>query len=278
MPRIAVGATSVIGSVALYELLSRSLGSQEFAPVVDVGAWDAAWDRGAMASSSEESGNAVAQLRSGADAQVARRHVVFVRHAQPAGHGGGKAARNSELTATGTKQAELTGQRLKQVFDEVSAVYHSGSKEAKATAEVIHRVLVEGVSKDQAPVLVESQLLAEGIPTRPSPAPAALGDVSEAELKADGVRAEEAFRALIWRPQGKGEEQQGLATVEVVVGHGNVIRYLLCRALQCPSSGWSRLAANHCTISWLDIGCDGIVALREFGGSGHLPPDLITYY
>ena len=62
------------------------------------------------------------------------------------------------------------------------------------------------------------------------------------------------------------------------------------RALQLNPHAWARLAANHATVSWLEVQSDGLaprpivsrrpfleVKLREFGSSGHLPVELQTY-
>jgi len=295
VPKVAVGAAATLTSVVLYELISRSVGTVSGGATAagasagdgaSAGAgavWDVAWDDpGALPADSEEA----LELRRAGDPQVERRHIIFVRHAQPAsgqaaeGEGAGKKAKKKEflaLSPEGRKQAELTGQRLKMLFEDVDAVYYSAAPESKATAQILHRCLSGGDPKS-ATRLVESGLFAEAVPGLPSPAPEALKEVPAAELEADAARAEAAFRALVWSPKLTSKEQVGLTSVEVVVGHGNLIRYLACRALQLPPSAWSRMAASHCTLTWIDIGCDGSVAMREFGSSGHLPPDLVTYY
>jgi broad specificity phosphatase PhoE len=64
---------------------------------------------------------------------------------------------------------------------------------------------------------------------------------------------------------------------ELVVCHGNVIRYSLLRALQLPVQGWLRLAIYNTGISHLIIRSNGHVALQSLGDTGHLPKDMITY-
>lgn len=273
-PRLAVGAASIVGSVALYELVSTQL-RQWMQPPEDKEMWREDWDRppvaeaptGGVATPAEAALLAAERLRLGADARVGHRHVVFVRHAQP--EAGDSEGGSKHLTRKGMHQAELTGQRLQALFGSVGAIYHSGSGEAEATVKVLRGYM----GKDC--VVRESALFAEGLPTIPSPRPAALGVVSDEELLCDSSRAEGAFRALMWRPTGECPEK---ASVEVVVGHGNVIRYLTCRAVQLPPTAWSRLAAYHCAVTWLDLDCEGDVMLREFGGVGHLPPELVTYH
>lgn len=271
-PRLAVGAASIVGSVAVYELISRALPHTTDDALSEE--WDSEWDthaRDATTASVDTScpGAAILaasdQLRSMADNSVGRRHIILVRHAQPVKNENDAA----ELSPQGWKQAELTGQRLLTLFGKIDRVYHSGAREASATAAAIKRCF-----GDENCPITESALLAEGLPVLPSPLPVALGEVSDDELMLDASRAEGAFRALMWRPTGARPQR---VTVDVVVSHGNLVRYLVCRGLQLPEVAWSRLAAHHCTITWLDIDDGGVVSLREFGSVGHLPPELITY-
>jgi len=218
------------------------------------------------------------RLRDAADHRVGRRHLVLVRHAQPGGGGTHGATEwdsvaegeRSTLTAIGWRQAELAGHCLHQLFGayELGAVYHSGATEASATAKVIRSKL------GGTPKIVESALLAEGVPILPSPMPVALVGMDDGEVALNAVIAEGAFLAFVWPPTGQDHDRE---IVDVVVAHGNIIRYLVCRALQLEPRAWSRLSVHHGAVTWLDIDCKGAVALREFGGIGHLPRELVTY-
>lgn len=65
---------------------------------------------------------------------------------------------------------------------------------------------------------------------------------------------------------------------ELVVCHGNVIRYSLLRALQLPVQAWLRFAVWNCGISHLIIRTNGHVGLQTLGDTGHLSKDMITYH
>jgi len=276
-PRIAVGAAATVGSFALFEVISGAL-SYWSQPVNSSTIWREDWDDGvedvAAPSGDEVAPEAAAmaaasQLRRAGDRRVGHRILVFVRHAQPEGVVAAEGANQAALSKKGQRQAELTGQRLQALFgDDVRLVHTSGAPEAKATAEAIRGCLGKHCS------VKESALLAEGMPAMPSPVPAALGEVSAEELRYDSARAEGAFRAHFWRPTGEEPDKVG---IEVIVSHGNILRYLVCRALQLPETAWSRLAAHHCAVTWLEVDPAGGVTLREFGGAGHLSPELITY-
>eukprot|EP00930_Biecheleria_cincta_P085330 TRINITY_DN74723_c0_g1_i1.p1 TRINITY_DN74723_c0_g1~~TRINITY_DN74723_c0_g1_i1.p1 ORF type:complete len:314 (-),score=58.32 TRINITY_DN74723_c0_g1_i1:59-1000(-) len=267
MPRIAVGTLAAVSAGAAFDLLLRWV-SKPPAEYMDgedwswVSDWDKQLEADAAGELPPQTAAAIAaaeKICRAADRSVGRRHLIFVRHAQP---GDGK-----PLSVLGERQAELTAARLAKQFGPEAVVFHSGAAEAKATAETIGRVLGKAKVK-------ESPLLREGIPLVPSPSPEGLESLPEEELFCDAARAEGALRAHLWRPTGQQPEK---TSVEVVVGHGNMIRYLVCRCLQLPPTAWSRMAANHGTVSWLEIGSDGSVLLREFGSAGHLSKDLLTY-
>jgi len=64
---------------------------------------------------------------------------------------------------------------------------------------------------------------------------------------------------------------------EVVVCHANVIRYVVCRALQLPPEAWLRLSLPHASVTHLVVRANGNVSVRSLGDAGHLPPELVSY-
>lgn len=69
----------------------------------------------------------------------------------------------------------------------------------------------------------ESLLLSEGVPSVPSPAPT---ELPAEEILSHMARAEGALRTHLWCPPGGPE-----SSAEVIVTHGNLIRYLICSQL-----------------------------------------------
>eukprot|EP00439_Symbiodinium_sp_Y106_P079884 s7_g18.t1 len=259
LPTIAVGCFTIVSSGALFDLAIRWISRRE----EDSDEWVEDWDEQLLEDGGfpEDIAAALAAgrgLRQSYD-HVGTRHVFFVRHAQP---GDGE-----PLTSLGIRQAEATAQRLQSQIVNLKrkVIFHSPAPEAKATADIIQKTLGKVRTK-------ESPLLAEGIPVVPSPAPEQLQEIPHEVLASDGARAEGALRTHVWRPAGGPD-----ASAEVVIGHGNLIRYLVCRALQLSPLVWSRFAAGHSTISWIEIRSDGAVLLREFGSAGHLPQELQSY-
>nr|XP_045015658.1 serine/threonine-protein phosphatase PGAM5, mitochondrial-like [Jaculus jaculus] len=208
------------------------------------GVWDANWDR--------------RQPRRA----TATRHLFLVRHAQYRGRGAGDSG--GALTPLGRQQAELTGLRLASLGFRFDRLVHSSMSRAVETSDIIGRHL-PGVPR------AGTDLLREAAPARPDPPPAR-GKPEAGRCCQDAARMEAAFRSYIHRAEAGQEED----SYEILVGHANVIRYMVCRALQFPPEGWLRLSLNHGSITHLLIRPNGLVALRTLGDTGFMPPDKIT--
>ncbi|KAG8515038.1 Serine/threonine-protein phosphatase PGAM5, mitochondrial [Galemys pyrenaicus] len=163
----------------------------------------------------------------------------------------------------GREQAELTGLRLASLGLKFNKIVHSSMTRAVETTEIISKHL-PGVCR------VSTDLLREGAPIEPDP------PVShwkpEAVYYEDGARIEAAFRNYIHRADAKQQED----SYEIFICHANVIRYIVCRALQFPPEGWLRLSLNNGSITHLVVRPDGRVALRALGDTGFMPPDKIS--
>lgn len=135
---------------------------------------------------------------------------------------------------------------------------------ATETTEIISKHL-PGVKK------ISTDLLREGAPIEPDP-PVSHWKPEAVQYYEDGARIEAAFRNFIHRADAKQEED----SYEIFVCHANVIRYIVCRALQFPPEGWLRMSLNNGSITHLVIRPNGRVALRTLGDTGFMPPDKIT--
>ena len=57
---------------------------------------------------------------------------------------------------------------------------------------------------------------------------------------------------------------------EIIVCHGNVIRYFFCRALQLPPEAWLRFSTFNCSLTYIMIKPNGRASCRMLGDIGHL--------
>ena len=71
-----------------------------------------------------------------------------------------------------------------------------------------------------------------------------------------GLRA---FRYFV-RPSQTSE------TADIVVTHGNLVRYFACRALGMSPESWSALGTSHCGITQLRVRGDGRVSSLRCDG------------
>ncbi|XP_053327455.1 serine/threonine-protein phosphatase PGAM5, mitochondrial isoform X2 [Spea bombifrons] len=191
----------------------------------------------------------------------ATRHIFLIRHSQY--NLNGRTDSERVLTPLGCEQAELTGQRLACLGLKYSKIIYSSMTRAKETTEIVSKHL-PGVSKQS------SDLLREGAPIRPEP-PVCHWKPDVAYYE-DGPRIEAAFRQFIHRADPKQEED----SYEIIICHANVIRYIVCRALQLPPEAWLRMSLNNGSITYLVIRPNGNVALRMLGDTGFMPPEKIT--
>ncbi|XP_009316968.1 PREDICTED: serine/threonine-protein phosphatase PGAM5, mitochondrial [Pygoscelis adeliae] len=192
----------------------------------------------------------------------ATRHIFLIRHSQY--NLDGRADKDRTLTPLGREQAELTGQRLASLGIKFDQIIHSSMTRATETTEIISKHL-PGVKK------ISTDLLREGAPIEPDP-PVSHWKPEAVQYYEDGARIEAAFRNFIHRADAKQEED----SYEIFVCHANVIRYIVCRALQFPPEGWLRMSLNNGSITHLVIRPNGRVALRTLGDTGFMPPDKIT--
>ncbi|KAJ7412065.1 Serine/threonine-protein phosphatase PGAM5, mitochondrial [Willisornis vidua] len=269
-PGSAVPATSASASTSAAPpgllLLPPATGWIE-KPAGSGGYWDSNWDRREPLAlinhkkKNEETGERELTSRLDHYKAKATRHIFLIRHSQY--NVDGQADKDRTLTPLGREQAELTGQRLASLGVKFDQIIHSSMTRATETTEIISKHL-PGVKK------ISTDMLREGAPIEPDP------PVShwkpEAVYYEDGARIEAAFRNFIHRADTKQEEDSH----EIYVCHANVIRYIVCRALQFPPEGWLRLSLNNGSITHLVIRPNGRVALRALGDTGFMPPDKIT--
>lgn len=198
--------------------------------------------------------------------------VVLVRHGQyeTADSDAGRV-----LTPLGRKQAALTGQRLNLLLETnkippCKHLYYSTMSRATETGEIIAEELT---SQRKWMHVKPCSMIQEGAVAKPDPESSRWKPTEEQFVK-EGFRVEAAFQNHIHRPDS--DEEDSYTTV--LVCHGNVIRYLILRALQLPPEAWLRMAVFNASISVLTVDdATGSVSLRGLGDVGHFKPDQITY-
>ncbi|XP_073470934.1 serine/threonine-protein phosphatase PGAM5, mitochondrial-like [Aquarana catesbeiana] len=228
--------------------------------------WDPNWDRResmSLINLNDLKGNREDDLKSQLKKYEAkaRRHIYLVRHGQ---YVKGETDSEKVLTLLGREQANLTGQRLASFGHTYNVMTYSTLQRAKETSEIIGQHL-------QGMKCAGSDLLIEGHPIRPDP-PSRKWK-KDVEYFAAGPRIESAFRCFIHRADYEQKDE----SYEIIVCHDNVIRYIVCRALQLPPEAWLRMDLNHGSITELVIHPNGRVTLTMLGDAGHMPVPKLSY-
>ena len=160
------------------------------------------------------------------------------------------------LTARGVEQARLTAKRLGRV--PLTALYSSDLARAVQTAEII-RQDHDGIPCAKRSILRECFL--------PGPF---LTNVDAERIEAGRKQAAAAFSEF-FRP-ARGEDKH-----EIIVSHGNLIRYLVARVLGGCGDDWYRMGTLNCGISQVEVTSDGRMRVLAYNDAGHLPPRLTTH-
>ncbi len=160
------------------------------------------------------------------------------------------------LTWEGEEQARLTGARLARLGIRFDALHASTMTRARQTAAIIGQALA-----GMTPRL--SRDLRECTP------PTVREDVM-ARQSAGGPDSCRDTLERAWDRYVRPSPQRD--SIEVIVCHGNVIRYLVSRTLGLDPALWLNMAIANCSISVVQVRSDGRTRLVSFDDVGHLPP------
>lgn len=164
------------------------------------------------------------------------------------------------LTPIGVEQAQLTAQRFSSL--PITAIHCSTLPRAAETAEIIAQELAD------VP-LHRSRGLWECVPCIPPAWAEYFKGYSSKNIERDKKQAEKAFDRYFKRAQGRDKH-------EIVVGHGNLIRYFICRVLQVQPEGWGNMDMCNCGISQVLVRPDGRMVLVSHNDVSHMPDHLVT--
>jgi serine/threonine-protein phosphatase PGAM5 len=192
-----------------------------------------------------------------ADPAPAARTIVLVRHghyiADPQDSHPGPG-----LSPLGIAQAKLAGARLAGM-PQFDAIVASPMTRAAETAKVI--------AGDLSLPIETVPALAECTPhTRRSEI---IADETPEKLAACAAQLDTVFRTRFVPAAGSPRR-------ELLVAHGNVIRYLVTRALGVDTSAWLEMSVAHASMTTILVEPDGRFKVIAVGDSGHMPPNSLT--
>lgn len=200
-----------------------------------------------------------------------KRKIIFIRHGTYYQKGGGD--RKGFLDEMGELQARAVGRRLLEMHQNgytISRLQTSTMKRALHTMDCIKEVLEHaGLA---LPPIEKTSLSCEGYPNKREPPSGSKHPIYQRFQ--DGARVEAFFRRMFYRPTESTLDKE----VEVIVGHSNLHRWFIMRALQLPL--WTYLCFAHPNGSFteFDIYANGNVQLVSSGSAGHIHNQLEDEY
>jgi serine/threonine-protein phosphatase PGAM5 len=165
------------------------------------------------------------------------------------------------LNKLGHEQAKLTGQRLKGLPIKIRSLVTSNYLRAVQTADDIGAVL------GTKPVV--DTLLHECTPRFES-RPDYTRLASDEEMLACEANLTAAFTKYL-APTPDAD------TYDVLVCHGNVIRWTLCKAMGIDPLHWRRFTIGNGSLTVLVVAPDGVVRLAAYSDTGHIPVEKQTW-
>lgn len=164
------------------------------------------------------------------------------------------------LNPQGHEQARLTGERLKGLHLKLGRIVSSNYTRARETAADIAALLGRPVTVDT--------LLHECTPY------AARADYM-ANAAPGEIDACEANLTVAWARYMTASPDSNV--VDLLVCHGNVIRWFAARAMGADTKRWSSLDVANGSITIISVGPEGASKLAVFSDVAHVPPDQQTW-
>ena len=189
------------------------------------------------------------------------RTIILVRHGVYDETDTRDAEVGKALLPEGREQARLTGRRLADWPAHIDVLRASTMTRARETAEIIAREL-PGLASVPDRELRECEPPGTHRATMSGLEP---GDVDSCAARLDGDFAR------YFRPS------PGRDSTEVLVCHGNVIRWLTCRALGADPKLWLGMSVANCSLTVIQVRPDGTCKITGVGDRGHLPVALQTW-
>jgi serine/threonine-protein phosphatase PGAM5 len=189
----------------------------------------------------------------------ATRTIVLVRHGNYLPDAKADPALGPHLSALGVAQAKLVGPRLARLghFD---ALYVSPLQRARDTAAAMQKDF-PGQTFTVIPDLEEC--------TPPTRVERIMAGEKQADLESCRAQLDRVFSTYFIPALGQPRQ-------ELFVCHGNVIRYLVTRALGVDPTAWLSMSIGHTSITRIRIEADGRMQVLSVGDVGHVPVAMQT--
>ncbi len=204
----------------------------------------------------------VAPAQAAAPEKKGTRTIYLVRHGQYDHADARDAFIGRELVPLGVAQARLLAARLKAMPVAFTSLTSSTMTRARQTAQAIGRDF-------PALELKQDPTISECTP------PTWRKDImagEKAEEMERCVKNIEGFFKERFVPSPDAADRHDL-----VVCHGNVIRYIVAKVLGVDPLSWLQMSISNCSLTIIRVNPDGTMKLDSFGDYGHIPENMRTF-
>jgi serine/threonine-protein phosphatase PGAM5 len=190
------------------------------------------------------------------------RTIYLIRHGQYSLQDDALPDSVQVLTPLGIAQARLVSQRLKSMNIKFNSLLTSTMTRAEQTAEVINRYFPELK-------LEKTDLIRECTP--PSWRKDIMAGVDTTEREVCRQKLDLAFKKYFVVSPDNNDRN------DIIVCHGNVIRYFVTRVLKVKTMAWLQMSITNCSLSVIRVLPDGTMKLDTFSDYGHIPENMRTF-
>ncbi len=188
------------------------------------------------------------------------RTVWLIRHGEY--EHGVKTADEGGLVALGRQQARLVAARLDGDPIVFTSIQSSTMTRARETAAIIAAhfpdLALQGFDdiRECTPPTRRADIMA---------------DLKPGEAEACEATLRGAWDRIMRPAAGPADEN------DIVVCHGNVIRWFVTRALEVDPAAWLGMSIANCSLTVIQVRADGSAKVISFADSGHVPYGMTTY-
>ena len=165
------------------------------------------------------------------------------------------------LVPLGIAQSRLVANRLKSLPVKINSLISSTMTRARQTAMIINQDFPELE-------LQQTRLIRECTP------PTWREDIMEGEDPEEIQKCTDNLDTAFSKyfiPSPDEEDRN-----DIIVCHGNVIRYFVTKVLKVESMSWLQMTMGNCGLTVVRIKPDGSMKLISFNDMGHIPPNMRT--
>jgi len=187
------------------------------------------------------------------------RTIYLIRHGSYVPDPRANPGTGPALTTLGIAQARLVAARMRGMPVHFDSIVSSTMTRAVQTAAEL-KPMFPDVAKSATPLLVECT-------------PPVLGELkgeSPAQQAACKNRLDEAFTKFFTPATGADKN-------DMLVCHGNVIRYFVTKALGVDTRAWLGMTVAHTSITIIQVRADGSFKVSAVGDAGHVPPNMLSW-